>query len=368
MKYIVTACIALIALVFAACHNTTIETASLAITPDAGARYKLGDQIPVKVTLPSGTLADSIQYLIDSVRVTSHKGTVTVVLKTDSLKLGSKLITARVFSGGKPQEVSTNIILLAGKVPEIDSFIVEKVYPHDTTSYTEGLQYVDGYLYESTGVEGHSRLLKTDLTTGKILQSVAMESKYFGEGIAVVGDKIFQLTYRPQVLNGSIPGFIYDKKTLKQIGTFNYTWGKEGWGMCFDGKTVYNNDSTNRIFMLNKDTMQPFSYIDVYDDKHDIQRVNEMEYIDGNIYSNIYTTDTIIVINPKNGAVLKAIDLAKLYPVAQRPRNIGADPGNNVLNGIAWDEKGQRLFITGKKWDKLFQIKFVKSHPTLSKG
>jgi glutamine cyclotransferase len=363
MKYKVPAGIALVAIIFAACKHPSTDTTSLSISPEAGTRYKLGDQLSVKVTLPSGTGADSIQYLVDSVRITSRKDTATAKLKTDSLKLGSKLITARIFSGGKPQEVSTNILLLAAKAPEIDTFVVEKVYPHDTTSYTEGLQYVDGYLYESTGVEGQSRLLKTELATGKILESNKMDAKYFGEGIAVVGDKIFQLTYRPVVLNGPIPGFIYDKKTLKQIGTFNYTWGKEGWGMCFDGKTVYNNDSTNRIFMLNKDTMQPFSYIDVYDDKHDIQRVNEMEFIDGNIYSNIYTTDSIIVINPKNGAVLKAIDLAKLYPVSQRPRSIGADPGNNVLNGIAWDEKGKRLFITGKKWDKMFQVKFVKKGP-----
>lgn len=353
MKYSVIALIGFTASVIAGCgHKNEIST--LGITPDAGTRYKAGDVISVKVTLPSDVKADSVVYLMDSIRVASRKDTLATQLKTDTLKLGSKLITARVFSGGKPQEISTNILLLAAKAPEVYTYKIEKVFPHDTSSYTEGLQYVDGFLYESTGVNGHSYLLKTDLATGKILQSVKLDSMYFGEGIAVIGDKIIQLTWQQKV------GFVYDKKTFKKTGTFNYNWGREGWGMCFDGKTVYNDDSTNRIFMLNKDTYQPYSFIDVYDDQHDIQQINELEYIDGKIYSNIYTTDTIIVIDPKNGAVLATVDLKNLYPMDSRPYSVKSDPGNNVLNGIAWDERGKRLFITGKKWDKLFQVKFVK--------
>jgi glutamine cyclotransferase len=346
MKYRILALVAFIAIAFTACGPKSPE--NLSISPDGGTRFKLGDEIPVKVAVPSSIKADSIVYLIDSVRITSRKDTLTAKLKTDSLKLGSRLITARVFSEGKLQEVSNNIILMAAKAPEELGFVIEKTYPHDTTSFTEGLQYADGYLYESTGLEKQSRLLKTDLNTGKILQSTKLDDAYFGEGIAVVGDKIIQLTYTTPV------GFVYDKATFKKLSTFNYTWGKEGWGMCFDGKTIYNDDSTNRIFMLNKDTLQPFNYLEVYDDKHDIQKLNEMEYIDGKIYANIWESDTVVVINPKNGAVLQSIDLSNLYPKDKR------NPGFDVLNGIAWDAAGKRLFITGKKWDKIFQVKFVK--------
>jgi len=353
MKYRIIALIAIVSATFAACHNNT-ETASLGITPDAGTRYNQGQEIPVKVILPTSEKVDSIQYLIDSVRISSRKDTLATKLKTDSLKLGFKLITAKVFSEGKVNEVSTNVVLLAAKAPEVLTYVVEKTYPHDTTSYTEGLQYVDGYLYESTGEKGKSHLLKTDVANGKILQSVKLDSMYFGEGLAVIGDKIIQLTWQEKV------GFIYDKVTFKQLGKFNYNWGKEGWGMCFDGTTAYNNDSSNRIFMLNKDTYQPKGFIDVYDDKGPINEINEMEYIDGKIYANIYTTDTIIVIDPKSGAVLQTVDLKNLYPLSSRPASIAADPGNNVLNGIAWDSFGKRLFITGKKWDKMFQVKFMK--------
>jgi len=254
-------------------------------------------------------------------------------------------------------------LLLAAKAPEALSYVVEKVYPHDTTSYTEGLQYVDGFLYESTGETGKSHLLKTNVATGKILQSIKLDNQYFGEGIAVVGNKIIQLTYREKV------AFIYDKTTFKKLSTINYNWGAEGWGMTFDGTTVYNDDSTNRIFKLNKDTFQPTGFIDVYDDKGPIEKLNEMEYIDGKIYANIYTTDIIVVIDPKTGAVLQSIDLKNLYPVSTRPSTFGSDPENNVLNGIAWDAKGKRLFITGKKWDKMFQVKFIASpNPLQSRG
>lgn len=354
MKYKAVLFIALVASVITGCKNKSSESESLAISPDAGTSYKLGDQVSVKVTIPSSITADSIVYLVDSVRATSRKDTLTAKIKTDSLTLGSKLITARVYSGGKPQEVSTNIILLAAAPPVPYNFKVERVFKHDTSSYTEGLEYHDGFLYESAGNYGNSDLRKVDLNTGKIVQKTKMDPKYFGEGISIVDNKIIQLTYREKV------GFVYDKNTMKVLSTFPYNWGPEGWGMCFDGKRLLQDDSTNRIWFLNKDTYQPQGYIDVYDDKGPINQINELEYIDGKIYSNIYTTNTIIVINPKNGAVLQKIDLKNLYPMETRPYSVKSDSDQNVLNGIAWDDKGKRLFITGKKWDKLFQVKFVK--------
>jgi glutamine cyclotransferase len=150
---------------------------------------------------------------------------------------------------------------------------------------------------------------------------------------------------------------VYDKNTFKLLGTFNNNVGVEGWGMCFDGKKLYMDDSTNRIWFLNKDNYHQIGYIDVYDAKGPVNEINELEYVDGKLYANVWQTNNIIVIDPQTGAVLETIDLTNLYPLAQR--NANAD----VLNGIAWDAKGKRLFVTGKKWPHLYQVEFIPLPP-----
>ena len=168
----------------------------------------------------------------------------------------------------------------------------------------------------------------------------------FAEGISIVGNKIIQLTWTEKI------GYVYDKDSFKLLNTFNNNVGEEGWGMCFDGKKLYMDDKTNRIWFLNKDTYRAIGFIDVYNDKKAIDSINELEYIDGKLYANVYQTNDIIVIDPKTGAVLQKIDLSNLY----RNRMPNAD----VLNGIAYDAKTKRIFITGKKWPHLYQVKFVK--------
>jgi len=344
-------CLFIITIFFYSCPGNKRED-NVSISPEAGTSYKSGDIVTVHVHYPAGIKADSVVYFLDSRKVGSQKDSIAVSLKTDTMPLGPKLITAKVYQAGKSQDVSTNIVLLAAKAPEEYTYKVEKAFPHDTGSYTEGLEYNDGYLYESAGNYGNSSLRKVDLTTGKVVQITKLDRKYFGEGIAIVGNKIVQLTYREKV------GFVYDKNTFKRLSTFTDTVGVEGWGMCFDGKKLYTDDKTNRIWFLDKDTYHQTGYLDVYDDKGAVQSVNELEYIDGKLYSNVYTTDTILVINPKTGAVLQRIDMKNLWPKAERPPDF--DYQNNVLNGIAWDEKGKRLFVTGKKWPYLYQVKFVK--------
>jgi len=343
----------LAALIIAGCSSCGHkDNAELGIKPDAGESYKLGDEIAVSVQYPSDIKPDSVVYLVDSVRFASRKDTLTQKIKTDSMSCGSKLITARVYTGGKPQEVSTNVIIRAAKPPVEYTYQVEKVFPHDTACYTEGLEYLDGYLYESKGDYGHSGLRRVDLNTGKVVQSVSMPARFFGEGISVVGNKILQLTYKERV------AFIYDKKTFKVIDSLNYNWGPEGWGMCYDGTKLYQNDSSNRVWFLSKETFKPTGFIDVYDDKGPINAVNEMEMINGKLYANVYTTDNILVINPKTGAVEQKIDMKGIYPQADRPMDF--DESNNVLNGIAYDKATKRIFVTGKKWPHLYQVKFVK--------
>lgn len=347
---------AIVALLAYGCKDNNKPADEFTVSPDAGSNYKSGDDIALKVTIPAGAKIDSVVYLVDSARVGASKDSSAVNLKTDSLGLGARVITARVYQGGKSQELTTNINLLAAKAPEELGFKVEKVFPHDTSLYTEGLIYENDGFYESGGgygiptggmpVDGPSKLVRTDLATGKILQKQGVDAKVFAEGIVIVGDKIMQLTWKEKI------GYVYDKKTLKLLDTFNNNVGVEGWGMTFDGNKIYMDDSTNRIWFLNKDTYQQAGYIDVYDDKGPINEINELEYIDGKIYANVYNKDYIIVIDPKTGAVIQKIDLTNLYP--------NRNPEANVLNGIAYDKATGRIFVTGKKWNKLFQVKFFK--------
>ncbi len=331
-----------------------VENNSLSLSPEAGTSYKQGDKVNLKLHYANDSTPDSIVYFIDSTRIASLKDSSALSVKTDTMLLGPRVFTAKFYQGGKSIDASTNIVLFAAKAPEEYTFKVIRKFPHDTSAYTEGLLYQDGFLYESTGGTGASVLCKVDLETGKTVQKVKIDPKLFGEGFAIIGDKILMLTYKqPET------AFVFDKNTFNIIKTFINNVGVEGWGMTFDGKKIYFDDSTNRIWFLDKDTYRESGYIDVYDDKHAIDSVNELEYINNKIYANIYQKDTIVVIDPKTGAVLQRVDMKNLWPAKDRPAHFD-DDGNNVLNGIAWDEKGKRLFVTGKKWPYLFQVEFVK--------
>jgi len=335
------------------CNKNNKQETNLSISPEAGTSYKQGQEVTVKFSYPADIKPDSVVYLLDSARFASKKDSSTVSLKTDTMPLGPRIITAKLYQGGKSQDVSTNIVLLAAKAPELYTYKVEKIYPHDTGSYTEGLLFQDGYLYESTGTKGQSTLRKVNLSTGKAVQVAKLDTQYFGEGSAIIGDKILMLTWKDPKVE-----LVYDKNTFKLLSTQPNNVGVEGWGMTNDGKKLYMDDSTNRIWFLDKDTYRQTGFIDVYDDKGAIQEINELEYIDGKLYANVYTTDNILVIDPKTGAVLQKIDMSNLWPANQRPADY--DDNNNVLNGIAWDAQGRRLFVTGKKWPHLYQVKFVK--------
>jgi len=342
--------------------TTSTQSADITISPDAGTSFKEGEPVTVKLHFPAPTTLDSVVYLIDSARVTSKKDSSEITLKTDTMHCGARVITAKIYTGGKSQDVATNIVVMAPKPPVEYTYKVVKVFPHDTSCYTEGLLYQDGFLYESGGGQsqsppgqpgtdlsiGQSSLRKVDLETGKPVKKVMVDPTKFGEGISIVGDKIIQLTWKDPKI-----GYIYDKNTFKLIKNFDNNIGVEGWGMCFDGNKLYMDDSTNRIWFIAKDKWKAIGYIDVYDDKGPVDSLNELEYIDGKIYANIYYTDFIVVIDPKTGAVLEKIDLSSLYPMPRKP------PAE-VLNGIAYDAKGKRIFITGKKWQHLYQVEFNK--------
>jgi glutaminyl-peptide cyclotransferase len=223
---------------------------------------------------------------------------------------------------------------------------VVHVYPHDTSAYTEGLFYKDGYLYESTGEAGESTVRKVELETGKVVQRHDVPAQYFGEGIVDWGQHIVQLTWKDQL------GFVYDLASFKQQRTFNYPG--EGWALTRDDKHIYMSDGSPVLRVLDPDTLATVGSIMVTDEGKPVVNLNELEWVKGEIYANVWMTDRIARIDPATGHVTGWIDLSGLFDYAKLP-----DPANDVPNGIAYDAQHDRLFVTGKRWPKLFEIKLV---------
>jgi glutaminyl-peptide cyclotransferase len=225
------------------------------------------------------------------------------------------------------------------------SYEVVQSYPHDENAFTQGLVYRDGFLYEGTGLEGRSSLRKVRLETGEVLQRVDLPYEYFGEGVAIVRDQILELTWKSQV------GFVYDLRTLRQLRRFSYSG--EGWGLTANGGDVYMSDGTADIRMLDAATLREKRRIHVHDGPKPIDQLNELEFVEGQIFANIWQTNRIARISPQTGEVVGWIDLSGLLsPMYQLER--GA-----VLNGIAYDSGRKRLFVTGKLWPRLFEIRLV---------
>ena len=229
--------------------------------------------------------------------------------------------------------------------PQYYTYQVVAEYPHSTTSYTQGLQFIDGELWEGTGEYGRSRIMRTDLFSGDIIEARANSLEEFGEGITVLNEKIYQLTW----LNGKM--HIYDRKTLNLLATHNYKG--EGWGLTSDGSKLYMSDGSHAIRIINPETMKQERIFGVNLRGESLSNLNELEWIDGRIWANIYTTDYIVIINPANGVVEGVIDLSGILPNKERT------PRTDVLNGIAYDKETGRIFVTGKNWSKLFEIKLI---------
>jgi glutamine cyclotransferase len=227
-------------------------------------------------------------------------------------------------------------------------FMVKHTYPHDPQAFTQGLFFKDGFLYESTGLNGKSWLRKVDLNSGKVLQQKDLPKDIFGEGSTLVGDDIVSLTWTNKY------GFVFDAKTFTLKRKFTYD--SEGWGLANDLDHVYMSDGTPTIHILDPKTLKEQRRIEVNADGKPIPELNELEMVDGELFANVWGTDIIARIDPANGNVVGWINLAGLLPPKQR----GTDSADAVLNGIAYDAKHKRLFVTGKLWPKMFEIELVK--------
>jgi glutamine cyclotransferase len=231
------------------------------------------------------------------------------------------------------------------EAPPVYTYRVLNTYPHDPNAFTQGLVFEDGQLYEGTGRWGESSLRWVDLETGRVLQVHELSKDYFGEGIEVYADSIVQLTWK------SGTGFVYDRDSLNVLSQFSYE--TEGWGITYDGERLIVADGTARLYFWDPNTYEQLGQVPVRDRGQPIDRLNELEFIGGNVYANVWQTDRIAVISPATGNVVAWVDLKGLLPAEQRT------PDVNVLNGIAYDEQEGRLFVTGKLWPALFHIELL---------
>jgi len=230
------------------------------------------------------------------------------------------------------------------EVPVYTYRIVNR-YPHDRNAFTQGLVFADGVMYEGTGGHGESSVRRVELETGRVLQIQELPAQYFGEGITIFRDTLIQLTWRSNL------GFVYDRGSFELLSEFTYP--TEGWGITHDGEHLIMSDGTSTLYFINPETFSVTGHINVYDNGTPINWLNELEYINGRIYANVWRTDSIVIINPDNGRVTGWIDLSGLLTVKDYEGHV------DVLNGIAYDSVKNRLFVTGKLWPWLFEIELV---------
>jgi glutamine cyclotransferase len=316
------------------------------MSPQINQVFKTGQAINLQVSaIDSTDQPDSIQFLVDGKRINGVKKTLeSATWNTENAKVGEQNIEAVAYYGSNTKGQGNIKVRLVSGTPEIYyTYKIVKAYPHDPSAYTQGLIFSDNYLFEGTGQYGQSTLRKVKLSSGEIMQVYNLPNEVFGEGIATFNDKIIQITWQEQV------AFIFDKTSFRLLNKLYYPM-KEGWGITFDGTYLIMSDGSANLYFLDKDYFTEVSRLEVCDNHGPVQRLNELEYIEGEVWANVYTTDTIVRINPKTGVITGKIDMSGLLKPEDRTSNV------NVLNGIAYNSLTKQIFVTGKNWPKLFEI------------
>ena len=298
------------------------------------------DTLKLSLSNPSNKKIDSVNYVMNNSPVAD-------IFSLQNSSLGEKMIKAEVFYDGKKEVALQKVIVVNGSTPKLYNYELLNTYPHDITSYTQGLEFYKGVLYESTGQYGESKLRALDYKNDAILNNVNLSRSYFGEGLTVLNDKIYQLTWKEG------RGLIYDVNTFETLGSFNYGQSKEGWGLCNDGRQLYKTDGSENIWILNAETLEEERFVQAYTNKGRLTNLNELEWVEGKIYANRYQKNGVAIINPINGAIEAVLDFKDLK------NKVTNHPGLDVLNGMAYNPDTKTLFVTGKRWDKLFEVRII---------
>ncbi len=291
---------------------------------------------------------DSIVYSLDENEIPVYGNKINL----NVTKLGNKELKATVTYEGNTVSVTKKIKILAASAPEIYTYTILNEYPHDTNAYTQGLEFYNDTLYESTGKRGRSFLRKLDFKTGKVFQQIDLDKTYFGEGITILNNKIYQLTWQSGL------GFIYDVNGLEKLDNFQYGKSREGWGLANNGSKIYKSDGTEKIWTLNPETLVEEGYIETVTNSSVFNKANELEYVDGKLYANVYQKPSVMIIDSNSGAIEGVINFGGLSDkVTKTDTWVATD---NVLNGIAYHPTRKSFFVTGKDWDKLFEVQIHK--------
>lgn len=290
----------------------------------------------------------NVTYSIDGKTLVKQDGK--LILDIESL--GSKKLLAQIDYEDQSVTISKNIKVLAERAPEIYTYTILNTYPHDDKAYTQGLEFHGDVLYESTGKKGQSTLRKVDYKTGEILDKIDLEQSVFGEGITIMDNKIYQLTWQSGI------GYVYDLNKFRKLESFTYGQSKEGWGLCNDGEKIYKSDGTEKIWYLDPKTLVETGHVEIVTNKSIFNRANELEYVEGKIYANVYGKESMMIIDAASGAIEGVINFGGLKKLVGRGEDW--DDQNSVLNGVAYHPENKTFFVTGKNWDKLFEVKILK--------
>ncbi|MGC8803334.1 MAG: glutaminyl-peptide cyclotransferase, partial [Bacteroidales bacterium] len=321
------------------------------IRPRYGERFYEGQEIIFEVRLNPGV--DSVVLMASNGAIVGsfHPNRTLLCWRANAEKLGTKNFNFKIFAGKITTNRSLNLMLIDKNAPAQLQYRIVNVYPHATNAYTQGLIYDNGILYESDGQYGMSTLRKVQIESGKTLLQHLLPAKYFAEGIALYDNKIYQITWRENTC------FVYDKETFKLIDQKSYDIA-EGWGLASDGQYLYMTDGSNRVYTIEPETFSVVDMFEVVDNTGPVDHLNELEYVDGRLYANVYQTDDIVVIDLKQKRLMVRINLAHLL----KPSDI--QPNTDVLNGIAYNAQSKRFYITGKNWPKLFEIEIINTPKT----
>ena len=334
-------------LVFLACgEEDPARKFSLDLEGD-GKKYQIGSVITPRLKNRSDLEVDSVAYTLSDKRLPLSNGALTL----SASRPGTHTIRATAYCGDREIKLEKEVLLLPEDPPEIYTYEIINSYPHDIEAFTQGLEFRGDTLYESTGQKGASSLRKVDFRTGKVLAKTELERTYFGEGITILGDSLYMLTWQSNI------GFVYDPETLERLGTFNYGKSREGWGLCNDGRQLYKSDGSAQIWLLDPHTLQEKGYIETVTNKSVFNKANELEYVDGKIYANVWQKPSMMIIDADSGIIEGVVNFGGLE------QKVTKHPALDVFNGVAYHKGRGTFFVTGKRWDRLFEVNIVKRNP-----
>ncbi len=317
-------------------NNYKININSSKFTPD--------DTLKINITSNKKISSLKKTIFLNGIKIDS-------IYSLKSMKLGHHEIKVKILNEGKNVVLKDNFVIYARTPPKLYNYKIINIYPHDMTSYTQGLEFNGNILFESTGLRGKSKVRSINYKTGEVVNEIKLNNKYFGEGLSILNNRVYQLTWQENI------GFIYDMDLTKIENTFTYEQSFEGWGLCNNGDIFFKSDGTNKIWFLDGKNLQEIDYIEVMTNKKSINKINELEWYDGKIYANTYQfeKEVVLIINPKSGHVEGVINFSGLREKVKQIETL------NVLNGIAFNSITNTFFVTGKNWNKIFEVEILES-------